>query len=171
MGITQLEDAHDDTAHATPAGSPPQQLPAAPVFSVHPSKDPIWIIKREEAIRLCRVYEEEVGIMYPLINIEKVIQQTNLLYTFLEAATRTGFAERGLPGSDCLQDDDTTILKFILATTMIVEGNGENELGRRLFDSIAPVLQAKLWEPVDIKTIQLFALAVSLLTYHSSFDC
>ncbi|KAJ9217863.1 transcriptional regulator family: Fungal Specific TF [Paecilomyces variotii] len=167
MGITQLEDAHDDTAHATPAGSPPQQLPAAPVFSVHPSKDPIWIIKREEAIRLCRVYEEEVGIMYPLINIEKVIQQTNLLYTFLEAATRTGFAERGLPGSDCLQDDDTTILKFILATTMIVEGNGENELGRRLFDSIAPVLQAKLWEPVDIKTIQLFALAA---TYYFHTD-
>ncbi|KAL1872191.1 hypothetical protein Plec18167_006794 [Paecilomyces lecythidis] len=167
MGITQLEDAHDDTAHATPTGSPPQQLLAGPVSLIHPSKDPIWIIKREEAIRLCRVYEEEVGIMYPLFNIEKVMQQINLLYTFLEAATRTGFAQRGLPGSDGLQDDDTTILKLILATTLIVEGNGENELGRRLFDNIAPVVQAKLWEPVDIKTIQLFGLVA---TYYFHTD-
>lgn len=164
MGITQAEDGlHDDlpTAHATPAGTPPRQLDPAAMSAVHPSKDPIWVIKREEAIRLCRVYEEEIGNMYPHLDIEKVIHQTNLLYTFLEAATRTGFAQRGLPGADSLQDDDTNILKMILATTLMVEGSGQSEIGRRLYETVKPVVEAKLWEPVDIKTIQLLALVVS----------
>ncbi|KAL2001270.1 hypothetical protein VTN02DRAFT_1959 [Thermoascus thermophilus] len=169
MGITHAEDGHDDltTAQATPAGTPPRQLAPEPMPAVHPSKDPIWIIKREEAIRLCRVYEEEIGIMYPHLDIERVINQTNLLYTFLEAATRTGFAQRGLPGADCLQDDDTNILKMILATTLIVEGSGQSGLGKRLYETVKPVIEAKLWEPVDIKTIQLLALVA---TYHFHTD-
>lgn len=172
MGIAPAEDTITDdltTAHATPAGSPlhppppppPTQLP--PVMSaMHPSKDPIWSINREEALRLCRVYEEEIGIMYPLVDIEKVTQQINLLYTFMEAALRTGFAQRALPGSDGLQDDNTNILKMILAVTLIVEGSGQSDLGQRLYLSMKPVIESKLWEPLDIRTIQLYGLVVSL---------
>lgn len=162
MGITQVEDGLPDdltTAHATPAGSPPTQAaPALP--AIHPTKDPIWAIKREEAIRLCHVYEEEIGIMYPLVEIEKVTHQANLLYNFMEAATRSGFAQRGLPGTDALQDDDTNLLKMILATTLVVEGSGQSELGQHLFLSVKPVYEAKLWEPMDIKTIQLYGMVV-----------
>ncbi|KAL1985955.1 hypothetical protein VTN96DRAFT_7220 [Rasamsonia emersonii] len=176
MGIAPTEDViHDDltTAHVTPAGSPPPQLPRqmppAPVTPIHPSKDPIWAIKREECIRLCRVYEEEIGIMYPIFDIEKVINHTNLLYTFLEAATRTGFAQRGLPGADCLQDDDTINLKMILATTLMLEGNGQSELGRQLFENVKPIFHQKLLEPVDIKSIQLFTM-VATYYFHSDDD-
>lgn len=161
MGITPAEDVLPDdltTAHATPAHSPPPPVPVIP--PIHPTKDPIWTIKREEALRLCRVYEEEIGIMYPLVNIGKVTHQTNLLYTFMEAATRTGFAQRVLPGSDSLQDDDTNVLKMILATTLVVEGSGQSELGQHLYLSVKPVIESKLWEPLDIKTIQLYAMVV-----------
>lgn len=173
MGITApAEDAIADdltTAHVTPAGSPlhpPLPLPPtqlAPTMSaIHPSKDPIWSIKRGEALRLCRVYEEEIGIMYPLVDIEKVTQQINLLYAFMEAAVRTGFAQRGLPGSDGLQDDNTNILKIILATTLVVEGSGQSEIGQRLYLSMKPVIESKVWEPLDIRTIQLYGLVVCL---------
>lgn len=163
MGITQPEDGMPDdltTAHATPAASPPAQPSAPAMHPVHPSKDPIWSINREDALRLCRVYEEEIGIMYPLVNIEKVTHQTNLLYTFMEAATRTGFTQRMLPGSDGLQGDDSNVLKMILAATLVVEGSGRSELGQQLFLSVKPILESKLWEPLDIKTIQLFGLVV-----------
>lgn len=172
MGIAPAEDTITDdlmTAHATPAGSPLHPPPPPPptqltpsMSAVHPSKDPIWSINREEALRLCRVYEEEIGIMYPLVDIEKVTQQINLLYTFMEAALRTGFAQRGLPGSDGLQDDSTNILKMILAVTLIVEGSGQSDLGQRLYLSMKPVIDSKLWEPLDIRTIQLYGLVVSL---------
>lgn len=165
MGITPAEDVLPDdltTAHATPAHSPPPSAASA-IPPIHPTKDPIWAIKREEALRLCRVYEEEIGIMYPLVNIAKVTHQTNLLYTFMEAATRTGFTQRVLPGSDTLLDDDTTVLKMILATTLIVEGSGRNELGQQLYLSVKPVIETKLWEPLDVKTIQLYAMVVGFL--------
>jgi hypothetical protein len=164
MGITPAEDGLPDdlttTAHATPAASPSPQ-PTGPVAQpIHPTKDPIWAIKREDALRLCRVYEEEIGIMYPIVDIEKVTHQANLLYTFMEAATRTGFAQRVLPGADGLQDDDTNLLKMILATTLVVEGSGKSELGQQLFLNVKPVVEPKLWEPLDIKTVQLLGLVV-----------
>lgn len=165
MGITPAEDGIPDdltTAHVTPAGSPPHlgQL----LSTVHPTKDPLWTIGREEAIRLCKVYEEEIGIMYPVVDIASVTSQATLLYTFIEAATRTGFAQRGLPGSDGLQDEATVLLKLILATTLVVEGGGESKLGHRLYQNVKPVIESKLWEPQSIKTIQLFAIVVGFMT-------
>jgi hypothetical protein len=168
MGIA--EDAIPDeltTAHVTPAGSPPPHLvPLLP--TIHPTKDPIWTIRREEAIRLCKVYEEEIGIMYPVVDISTITSQANLLYTFMEAATRTGFAQRGLPGANGLSDDNSVILKLILATTLVVEGGGQSELGRRLYLSVKPVIESKLWEPHDIKNIQLFAIVVCTMHYFPS---
>ncbi|KAJ5719511.1 hypothetical protein N7493_007089 [Penicillium malachiteum] len=169
MGITPAEDGIPDdltTAHVTPAGSPPAHLgPLVP--TIHPTKDPIWSIRREEALRLCKVYEEEIGIMYPLVDITTVTNQANLLYTFMEAATRTGFAQRGLPGADSLHDDNSILLKLILATTLVVEGGGESDIGQRLYHSIKPVIESKLWGPHDIRNIQLFAIVA---TYHFHTD-
>jgi len=167
MGINPAEDGIPDeltTAHVTPAGSPPPHLvPLLP--TTHPTKDPLWTIRREEAIRLCKVYEEEIGIMYPVVDISTVTSQANLLYTFMEAATRTGFAQHSLPGADGLTDDNSVLLKSILATTLVVEGGGQSELGHRLYLTVKPVIESKLWEPHDIKNIQLFAIVVCLVCF------
>ncbi|KAL4899145.1 hypothetical protein BDW74DRAFT_189518 [Aspergillus multicolor] len=167
MGIAPVEEAIPDdltTAHATPTGSPPSVLPAQPM---HPSKDPIWAVKKDEALRLCRVYEEEIGIMYPLVDIDHVIQQVTLLYTFMEAAMRTGLMHQGLAGADGLEDDSTSLIKLILATTLIVEGGGRSELGRRLYMNVKPVVESKIWDTLDVKTIQLLGL---MATYHFHTD-
>ncbi|KAL4921104.1 fungal-specific transcription factor domain-containing protein [Aspergillus aurantiobrunneus] len=168
MGIAPAEEViHDDltTAHATPAASPPHMSTLNP--PMHPSKDPIWAIKRDEALRLCRVYEEEIGIMYPLVEIDQVSHQVSLLYTFMEAAMRTGFMHRGLRGADGLEDDSTSLIKLILATTLVVEGGGQSELGRRLYLSVKPVIESKIWETLDVRTIQILGL---MATYHFHTD-
>lgn len=170
MGITPAEDVIADdltTAHVTPAGSPPPHI-SPQVHTVHPNKDPLWSIRREETIRLCKVYEEEIGIMYPLVDITTVINQANLLYTFMEAATRTGFAQRSLAGADSLSDESSILLKLILATTLVVEGGGQSDLGQRLYLSIKPVVESKLWEPHDIRNIQLFAIVVCITSLGGS---
>ncbi|KAJ6179204.1 hypothetical protein N7519_009665 [Penicillium mononematosum] len=171
MGITPAEDGIPDdltTAHVSPTGSPAPHLgQLLPI--THPTKDPIWTIPREEAIRLCKVYEEEIGIMYPVVDIAKVTTQANLLYTFIEAATRTGFAQRGFPGCDGLHDESSIILKLILATTLVVEGGGQSELGQRLYLDVKPFIESKLWESHTIKTIQLFAI-VATYHYHTDDD-
>jgi hypothetical protein len=66
------------TQDATPIPSPPAIQPS-PLLPGSPSRDPIWALSKGEMIRLCKVYEEEMGLMYPVVNIEQVIiHGTNL---------------------------------------------------------------------------------------------
>jgi hypothetical protein len=62
------------TGDPTPVASPPEIQPP-PLLDAqgNPRTDPIWALSRDEMVRLCRVYEEEMGIMYPVTNIEEVI--------------------------------------------------------------------------------------------------
>jgi hypothetical protein len=74
MGYQGLGD-DNITGDPTPIASPPEIQPPPQLMNAHgsPCTDPIWALTRDEMVRLCRVYEEEMGIMYPVTNIEKVI--------------------------------------------------------------------------------------------------
>ena len=143
----------------------PRQL-QAPLASmtVHPNKDPLWKIGKEEAIRLCRVYEEEMGIMYPIIDMEKTISQANLLFTFTEAAARTGLMNRTMSGSDRLANNDVDILKMVLALALIAEGDGQSDLGRMLYESCREAFERRVSGPVEIKGLILLVLVVWIPT-------
>ncbi|KAJ5949712.1 hypothetical protein N7454_001296 [Penicillium verhagenii] len=169
MGITPAEDAIPDdltTAHVTPAGSPPPHMSTL-TSTIHPTKDLLWGISRKGALELCEIYDEEIGIMYPIVDITTVIKEANLLYDFMEAAIGSGLAQPTLPGPDSLHNESSILLKLILATTLVVKGGGQSNDGRRLYLSIKPVIESKLWEPHAIKNIQLFALVA---TYHFHTD-
>jgi hypothetical protein len=163
MGIAPHEDPMHEDLTPIPPETPQLDLnhaTTAQMVAMLPAKDPIWFIRREEGIRLCKVYEEEIGLMYPIFDIDKVIARTNLLYHFMEAANRTGFTKRDVPGLDSLQDDDTLNLKMILATTLVLEGNGQSNLAHRLFETVRPVFHAKMLEPADVKSVQLLTIVV-----------
>jgi len=60
MGYPGLADGGENglsTQDDTPIGSPPLRSPSV---NVHPSRDPMWLVGKDEAVRLCRVYEEEM---------------------------------------------------------------------------------------------------------------
>ncbi|EZF41311.1 hypothetical protein H102_04838, partial [Trichophyton rubrum CBS 100081] len=161
MGITHIDDGSQEIYNAqdaTPTQTPPYHSSALYANSLTSNKDPLFAIKREEAIRLCRVYEEEIGQMYPMFDVEKMITQTNLLFAFLEAADRNVCTGRSRTSADCLNDDDTAILKIVLAITLLLEGNGQSELGTRLYISIKDKIETNLWEQGDLKMIKLLAL-------------
>ena len=171
MGITSGgEDAGPNTGVNTtdpsPSGSPPtgargrgsaQYLP-----STHADKDPIWTVSQEEALRLCHVYEDEMGLMYPILDTSKIVAYVQKLYRFMEAAHRSGLMQQGMPGADSIDDEDTNILKMVLATAMTVESNGRSELGRKLFEYVQPAIDNLLHGSVNLKGIKLLVLAVSL---------
>lgn len=144
-----------------PLPSPPMRS-VMPMPTMHPKKDPIWSVPKDEAIRLCRVYEEEMGLMYPIIDIERIIRNTTGLYNFLAAAQRSGLAQMSLPGSDDIKDTNTNILKLVLACAMTVEGSGQSELGARLFESVREAVDIILHSGnFDIKDLPLLVLCVS----------
>ena len=161
MGITQPETNEEnggmfmrnlaDTSYQS-------QVPTAPM-TMHPDKDPLWSISKAEAIRLCRIYDEEVGIMYPIIDIEDAVEKADRLFSFMEAAVRIGLISTQIPGRDGLGTDDNNILKMMLATALTLEGNGHSELGQKLFQSVRDTYHS-LWEPVNLKGLTLIIIVV-----------
>jgi hypothetical protein len=164
MGITATDDTEDEgiiTNDATPRASPPIPTPMLPRTSLHADKDPIWSISKHEAKRLVHVWHEEQGVMYPILEIDKVLRYTEMLFSFVEAAARSGLMQGGLPGSDAIMDEQTSILKLILAITLCMEGRGKDTLGEKLFENVHKVVEKTLSEPVGLHGINLLALTVS----------
>ena len=165
MGITSysdsLEDANEGPGDTTRDPSPVGEPQAYQVQSdLHPGSDPIWNVSHDEAIRLCRVWEDEIGLMYPVLNINKVIVFAHKLYGSMETARRSG---QGLPSTNGIDDEDTNLLKLILASAMMVECAGWNELGSRIFEHTRPAIDNLLGD-IGIKGIQLLTMAVRKLS-------
>ncbi len=163
MGITApetLEGVFNDEEPAT--GQP--RAPTAPM-TTHPNKDPLLKMKKDEAIRLCRVYEEEMGLMYPMLDMEKTIVQVNMLFNFTEAAVKSGLINLHKSGPDRLgknSSNDVNILKMVLATALILEGEGQSDLGRELYESCREAVEGRLSGPVEIKGLILLVLVVCI---------
>lgn len=132
----------------------------SPPSNAHPnsSDDPMWLISRQEAIRLCTVYEEEIGIMYPLFEIEAIIDSVHKLWAYFESGFDSAFGR--MPGRYTVNDDDVNLVKVVLAAGLVLEGNGQSQLGQRIFESLRPAVTEKFWDPADIKGISLICVSV-----------
>ena len=141
--------------------------PAPPPNNSHPQKDPLWLVDAHEVQRLLHVYEEEIGIMYPSVEVKKLVKHANSLYKFIGASLRTGFGQLNLPGADAFDDEDTVVLKMVLAITLVVEGGGRSELGQRFFESAKPAVDVKLVSNIGLLSIVLLVLTA---TYYFQSD-
>ncbi|KAG0649902.1 putative transcriptional regulatory [Hyphodiscus hymeniophilus] len=163
LGVDEGMNSQDPT----PAGSPPGiQPPPLVNLNGNPCRDPIWTFSKEEMVRLCRVYEEEVGIMYPVLNIEQLIVHGTNLYRFIDAALRTGLANTTRPGQG-VSDEQSCILKLVLACATLVEGSGQSEIAYRLFESVREAADRTLHsEVIELKSLPFLVLVAN---YH--FHC
>lgn len=164
MGLTDpslIEAARHDFDDVAPASPQLRQSsdPLAPSYA----KDPIWGIGKDEAIRLCRVYDEEIGIMYPMLNIVQILEQADRLFTFVGAATRNGLVNRSKSSPDTMHGPDVDMVKMILATALFLEGGGQSELGSALFDTVRGACESKLGDPSDIGGLRLLVVMVGYI--------
>ncbi|TIA35511.1 fungal transcriptional regulatory protein [Aureobasidium pullulans] len=155
MGIAPAAPDDDGLREESPNGD---VLATAPL---HASKDPIWHVNREEALRLIRVYQDDMHIMYPLVSIPELTAYVNKLYTFMESAQRTGLMMRAFPGADSIDDEETNILKIVMATAMVVEGSGRSDLGRSMYAYVQPSIDALFLGDTGLRSVQLLALAAT----------
>lgn len=163
MGLAGDEGGEDGLmAHdGTPSGSPPpSQRPL-----LHASKDAIWSLNKDEAIRLIYVWQDEMGTMYPIVDTEGLVRHTGMLFTFMEAARRSRLMEGSMPGADAIYDDQTNLLKLIVAVALTLEGSGKSELGKKMWESVRTSVEAQLFDAPDLKGLQILALAVRLLFF------
>jgi hypothetical protein len=94
-------------------------------------------------IRLCRVYEEEINIMYPVVDIDGLIQHARNLATFMEAAKRNNLVPPFGQGNG-LNDLRTLELKMAMCGALVVEEHSHSPKAERLYESMADIVDAKL---------------------------
>ncbi|KKA19809.1 C6 transcription factor [Rasamsonia emersonii CBS 393.64] len=156
-GITELGDEGEATQEPSPMPSPslsPQ------TFEYQQSIDPLWAISKEEGIRLCRVYEEEMGIMYPILELEQTISHVNALYTHLRTPSLSRSSHESAYNPEQLDNDDINILKLVFACALTAEESGHSELGMRIFNSVRDVANDSIWSPPDIKRAIFLTLMI-----------
>ncbi|KAF9767512.1 hypothetical protein IL306_015306 [Fusarium sp. DS 682] len=115
-------------------------------------RDPLHEFDKDEMVRLCRLHEEEIGIMYPVLNIQSVISHAKNMTTFLESLRQQNPRE-------LVNDDKTLQLKIIMCCALVVEEHGHSDKAIRLFESMETVLNRKLMaEAADVATLPILAL-------------
>ncbi|KAI1826711.1 fungal-specific transcription factor domain-containing protein [Xylaria intraflava] len=147
-------------AHETPVASPklaPRIIPSVE----NPTTDPLWELDKDEMIRLCRIYQEEVGIMYPVLRIETIIAHAKTLSAWMETARKNGFPS----GQDRIVDDTNTLqLKVVLCGGLLVDGHGNSVQAQRIFAGIEHIANRMLMsDPPNVQTLPFLALVAG---YH-----
>lgn len=156
-GITEVAEEADITQEPSPMPSP--SLSPRPL-QYHQPIDPLWVISQEEALRLCRVYEEEMGIMYPVIELDRAVTHVNALYAHLRRGTSSKSCSRNALRADTIDSEDINILKLVFACALTAEENGHSDLGMQIFNSVRDVANDIMWKPPSIKGTIFMTLIV-----------
>ena len=159
MGIT-TEDGQELGAQRNRGSSPSSPRLGRP--QLHPAVQAMTEISKEEGLRLCRVYEDEMGLMYPILDMQRVQQHATLVFALGEAVSRSGNSAFGLK-SEIQSDPDLEILKLVLANALVAESGGTSQLGKRLYDSCAKSADVGLQDQANLKNVQTLALVVSVV--------
>ncbi|KAE8354597.1 putative C6 transcription factor [Aspergillus coremiiformis] len=162
-GIIERNDTGEDgdlTQESSPVPSP---LSPTQVLTMRPG-DPLWAIGKDEALRLCEVYEEEMGIMYPVLDLQQLLSQANILYDQTCTGDLSEASLRFHGGEKELSDYDVHILRLVLACALTVEASGNSDLAMRLFGNVQEVVDSCVWGPPDIRRI-IFLTLVSIFYF------
>ncbi|KAL5340676.1 hypothetical protein BJX70DRAFT_104091 [Aspergillus crustosus] len=142
----------------------PSPLPTPPSPTAQGScraGDPLWSIGKTEALRLCRVYEEEMGVMYPVVELDELLNNVNLLYGPTDAGSWTQAPVFANEDAE-LDSDDVNILRLVFACALTAEASGSSELAMSLFETVHDAADHYVWAVPEIKSITLLALVAIL---------
>lgn len=158
MGYSGAGDGSEENGmqpEETPTTSPDMRLERR---AFHKPADPLWEFDKDEMIRLCRVHEEEVGIMYPVLKIETIIEHARKLATWMEASKRNGLIPQ-LDQEGGISDMRSLELKIIMCCALAVEEHGNSAKATRLYDSIHAIVDRKLMNDLpDVSNLPFLAL-------------
>lgn len=130
---------HRGVAASTNDSASPGGFPDDPHLRHAPtaSQDPLWDVPQDEMLRLCRVHEEELGILLPVVDMQTVTSHAQSLASFMEGGRRGAV----LPS---LNDERTLLLKAVMCCALAAEDRGNSDRAGRLFESMEDEVNRKL---------------------------
>ena len=135
-------------------------------MSVQIREDPIWSIDAPEAKRLIDIYEEEIGKIYPILDLQEVHQRSDFLFKFLSASKKSGLKSHFDDYPNVARDVNANITKMVLANALATKQGDQGDLGKKLFHSVVEASEKKIWEQLSVDNS-----AQVLLTLMVTFPC
>ena len=161
-GSNYQTESSDSTRDGPVPVSGPSNVNDTPQQTVNTAKDPILALSQDEVMRLCMFYDEVLAESSPMLDMEEIIKKAKTLFSFMDSLRKLSFLQTSMAHEDAFADDETLILKVILATATVIENVDPTEIGRSLFESVRRKnnLKDRLGCPASIKYIQLLCLMV-----------
>ncbi|KAB8233191.1 putative C6 transcription factor [Aspergillus alliaceus] len=164
-GIVERNDGGEDGDGDVTQEPSPMPSPPSLTRMLNPRQgDVLWTIGKDEALRLCRVYEEEMGIMYPVLDLQQLLNQVNILYSQIRTEAWTDVSVQSHGGEKELDKYDVDILRLVFACALTLEASGSSDLAMRLFENVQGVADNCVWGPPDIRGI-IFLTLVSIFYF------
>lgn len=115
---------------------------------------PLERISYEEGLRLIQYYEEELYPIYPLLNASHTGQVAKCLLK-----TKNG-SDANAGGPEIRYDDrDVDVLRMVLATSLILEGQGQDDLAEQMAGEVQESVSKRNWAmPVDMRDVLIQAM-------------
>lgn len=113
------------------------------------------------AVRLCDLYEHEIGSVYPLADMDEVRQNLDSLYDAYEA--RNCSPGSPIPTANAPQtvtDGDVKTLELILAITLLAEGGGRHKVAEAICEEVQQQLGFTKRGLSELKDVENTALLV-----------
>ncbi|KAL7803846.1 hypothetical protein V8C43DRAFT_320450 [Trichoderma afarasin] len=126
---------------------------------VNSSHKLLWLIGRTEAVRLCDLYECEIGTIYPVVDMSEVKQNLGSLYNAYEAMNYS--PESPVPVVEALEsvtDSDVKTLKLVLAITLLAEGGGRHTMAEAMCKEVQQQLVFPMGQLSELKDVENMAL-------------
>lgn len=162
MGVTSPDDGLDASAESHDGAEPSgRTLPKGASTFLHPNLHAIASVSKEEALRLVQVYEDEMGLMYPILDIARIRQYAMLVFGLGDAAHKKALIVKG--SGETEEDLEFDLLRLILAIALVCESNGYDALAKALYDGTSYTREDSLDGNIDIRRIQVMTLAVRIM--------
>lgn len=159
FGISQRRQTDESDGEELEPESTTAPSPAAVSDVEAMSNDPLGCLGKEEALRLVTVYENNVGLMYPCIDLDSVRSYVNDYF-------KDGPTPPGMTDQDWFFARDAEVLKILLATALLTESHGRSERAALLADSVEDRFATRLKIPeVDMKELLILTLLACILPF------
>lgn len=114
-------------------------------------------LDKTQAIQLIDVYQEAIGYLHPVLDVEHQKSQIGLIYTILESGAETKNKQFEI------EQDSLDIVKIVLSIALLAQSTGQSDAALELYNSVKIRIQDVIAHPAkDIRSVLLALLAVRL---------
>ena len=156
----EVSDMAQRDASNNSISTPQKHLPQAssPSSSIHPLDE----MDGDQIMQTIESYGVLEGLMYPIIDIPEI---RRIAKCFLDTRTRYPNQTELEFHMSKLGRNDLAILKLVLATGLLTEGDIQNTMALRLFQSAQSGVESIIWsDAVDLNDLVLMTLTVTVFS-------